>query len=742
MTGRPGTGSAASLAPGVAADEFDEDVATQRRRMRQVWAAGGSALAAMVAVSWYGLASSGGRPRGGDMVVHAATAEWLRTLPWWDWRGWSDWFYGGQAIGVTYPPLGHAWLRFTHPGHGQMAAVAIGLVVLLPWGSWRLARAVGYTPRGQRAAVGAVLGLVAFSGTMHWFLPGFHYSITGFGGWPAMLAVVLGLFCAAWAACCGRPVACGVVAGVAVLFNSTVVPGIAVVCLVLLASSGASPRKALRWGATAGSVALAVCAWWLVPFVAGWDRLVPWVVPLRTAWGTAGIWGIAVVALVAAGAVRAARSGSAPARRLALATAAALLATLVGDRYGYLRSERWLALGLLTAAAAAGGLFDRRPDGSRPRRPAGSLDRPAGVAVVALAVLAVAAARRYEVLPLAVWLLWGSRRTWMITGAVTWAGVLLFVPVWATLRHPPPPPAGETPLEAVASVAGSDGSGVVYLDGIYNTPAGDPVGCGWGQPGGAWRTTAATAGRIRPLAGLYRETSPTAEFLNAESRLRGGQYAGSDAVRPHWLDAWLALDGPPLDTHTAAEALGARWFVECDADGNLQVTELSPVAVSGVTVTPHRTEEAWHRDAVEWWIVKASGSPDGGFPAVPIRTPGDAAAHPYDEAAAGVTLHTDGDRLTVRAEQSGWAWLRVPWDPDWRSLDGTPVHLGGPGHLVVWANEGTTELHWSVSRRVDVASAATTGVAALVAAVLLAPALVERRRRARESELQPPPGTG
>ena len=50
------------------------------------------------------------------MIGHAAAAEWLKTLPWWDWRGWSDWFYGGQAIGVNYPPLGHAWMRFTHPG--------------------------------------------------------------------------------------------------------------------------------------------------------------------------------------------------------------------------------------------------------------------------------------------------------------------------------------------------------------------------------------------------------------------------------------------------------------------------------------------------------------------------------------------------------------------------------------------------------------------------------------------------
>ena len=102
-------------------------------RLAAVWLGAGSAVAAMVAVSWYVVARNGNAP-GGDMIGHAAAAEWLRTLPWWEWRGWSDWFYGGQAIGVNYPPLGHAWMRFTDPVHGQMAAVAVGLLVLLPWG--------------------------------------------------------------------------------------------------------------------------------------------------------------------------------------------------------------------------------------------------------------------------------------------------------------------------------------------------------------------------------------------------------------------------------------------------------------------------------------------------------------------------------------------------------------------------------------------------------------------------------
>ena len=87
-------------------DEPDDAVTTQRRQLLLVWLLVGSAIAAMTAVGWYRVVKLGGIAPGGDMSGHAATAEWLDTLPGWDWRGWSDWFYGGQAIGVNYPPLG------------------------------------------------------------------------------------------------------------------------------------------------------------------------------------------------------------------------------------------------------------------------------------------------------------------------------------------------------------------------------------------------------------------------------------------------------------------------------------------------------------------------------------------------------------------------------------------------------------------------------------------------------------
>ena len=184
---------------------------------------------------------------------------------------------------MNYPPLGHAWMRFIHPVHGQLAAVLIGLLVLLPWGVLHLARAMGYPPRAQRAAVAAALMLPTGSATMHWLLSGFQMYETLFGSWPAMLAAVIGLHAAAWAACCRRPVEAGVVAGLSVLFNATIAPGMAVVSGVLLVTSGASGRAAFRWAATAGATALAVCSWWLVPFIAGWERLVRWEIELSWA---------------------------------------------------------------------------------------------------------------------------------------------------------------------------------------------------------------------------------------------------------------------------------------------------------------------------------------------------------------------------------------------------------------------------------------------------------------------------
>jgi len=69
--------------------------------------------------------------------------------------------------------------------------------------------------------------------------------------------------------------------------------------------------------------------------------------------------------------------------------------------------------------------------------------------------------------------------------------------------------------------------------------------------------------------------------------------------------------------------------------------------------------------------------------------------------------------LTVTAERPGWVWIRVPWDPHWRADTGVPVSKGGPGHIVMWAKQGVTELRWDVPTEVDVAATGVT-VTALV----------------------------
>ncbi len=664
------------------------------------------------------------------MVGHTAAAEWLRTLPWWDWRGWSDWFYGGQAIGVNYPPLGHAWMRFTHPLHGQMAAVAVGLLVLLPWGSLRLARAVGYSPRGCHAAMAAPMILVAASASMHWVLSGFHPIPTFYGSWPAMLATVIGLFPACDAAGCRRPVRAGALLGVAGLFNATVLPGVAVVCGALLVSSGTSFGKGLRWCATAACAALAVSAWWLVPFVAGWDRLVRWEVSLANSLAAGHPWQAALLAGLGAAAIWAARSGAGPPRRLAVAALAGLGATLLGDLVGYLRPERWLELPILVAALAAAGLAgSREPPSVPPVRAAWAV--LAGAFLVVLAVVTA----RWEVLPLTVWLLWRPRRVWVGAGALAWAAVLLLVPFGQAIldRSQDPPPAAV--LDAVAAEDPGAG-GLVYI------ASDDAASC----PGPAsWHAAAETGGRVRPLHGLYRETSPAAEFLDAGADLSGGSYGESGRLRPHWLEVWQARGEPSLDSPSAAEALGARWYATCDRDGTPAISDLGGVLAGGVTVEGHATEAAWHRAAVEWWMSLASGagdpSPDG-FVGVPVLAPdrGDGSLNSHSQAASGVALHTEQDELVVTADRSGWVWIRVPWDPYWRSTGGSAVHKGGPGHLVVWANHGTTELRWSVPGRVDAVAAAVTGTAAAAAGGLTMinrraswTAGADRRRRPAEA---------
>lgn len=697
-----------------------EDPVTARRRLAAVWLCAGSAVAAMVATSWYDVLRRGKAP-GGDMLGHAAAAEWFRTLPWWDWRGWSDWFYGGQAMGVNYPPLSHLWLRFTDPYHGQMAAVALGLLVLLPWGALRLARAAGCKPPAQRAAVAAVLVLTAASGHMHWLLSGFHSEQTFFGSWPAMLAAVTGLHCAAWAAQCRKPALCGAVLGIAVLLNASVVPGIVVVCAAMLVTSGASLRQGTRWSATVGAISLVVCAWWLVPFMAGWSRLIRWDVPLSDAWKTTGMWGAGVLAILGVGAAWAARLGDSGPRRLAMAALAGLAATVLAEWFGYLRPERWLQTPILVAALAVGGLIAAavKYKALRPPRPAWTL---VGAAFV---IVLLVITTRLELVPLAVWLLAASpRRAWAWGGALAWSAVLLWVPILGTIIDGPADARPSVQLmEAVALQAEPGAEGSVFAAQLYRGASGALTSCSMEDP---WHITAETNGHIRPILGLYGATSASTEFLDAEANLRLGSFREDGGRRPHWWNAWEDAGQPSLGTQDAAEAMGARWYAVCNDEGGADVVELRARSAVGTAIVAFPDERSWHDAATRWWMAAATGTLHTGAAEaiVPVLMPKGSGSRPAEQAATGVSLDAGQDRLTLHADTAGWVWIRVTWDPYWQSETPETVFKGGPGHLVVWAERGTTELRWSVPGLIDTAAAAATGVGLIAALGLV---LLNRR---------------
>ena len=755
-----------------------DDAKALRRRLAWVWLVAGSAPAAMVgAFCYYTITYDGGMPHGGDMVGHAAAVEWLRTLPWWDWRGWSDWFYGGQAIGVNYPPLGHAWMRFTHPVQGQLAAVAIGLLVLLPWGVLHLARSMGYPPRAQRAAVAAALMLPTGSATMHWLLSGFQKYETMFGSWPAMLSTVIGLHAVAWAARCRRPVAAGVIVGLSVLFNVTPVPGMVVVIGVLLVTSGASFRVAVRWVAIAGAAALAVCSWWLVTFIAGWERLVRWEMSLSWALFFNGAWQVVVLITVCVFVAWAAFRGGVGARRLAVAAASGLLVTVLADSFGYLRAERWLMVPFLTALVAAASLASLEPFWRRWWSVRGVWIMPS---VVRLAIFLCLIPILAPIIPLtvlipvAVWFIsLPPRRSWVWSSVLGWTILFAFSEGniiknhYHYKDHSLTEEVAANDSDIIEAIDKSEESGVASADNsitgfVYLNQNTHNLSCPHVHP---WNITTYTGGRLRTLNGLYRETNTAAEFQYVFDRY---EWVHAGLGRPDWDRVTGMRDKSRqellvLDPVAVAGALGARWLIQYNDDCSAQKFDLpTTTRASSVTIAPAFTEESWHSDAALWWIevligthavvsssdnavsgnaveadhtadqivadtmmmsisdILLTGMPMPQFNGVPILADRvvDHTAYPVDQAASGVSLHTAQDELIVQAETAGWVWLRVPWDPYWRSVSGTPVHKGGPGHLIVWVEQGSTELRWSVPIIVDIVAAVITIVSVLVVVVL------------------------
>ena len=445
-----------------------------------------------------------------------------------------------------------------------------------------------------------------------------------------------------FAARCDRPTVAGVLAGLAVLLNASVVPGIAVVSAVLVLSSGATRSQIIRWVATAGTSAMAVCAWWLVPFLAGSSRLVRFQVTLSEAWTAGGEWQLAVLAALTVAAVWASQHGGRASQRLGMAAAVALVVTILADLFGYLRSERWLELPILVAAVAVAAATN--PES---RHGSTRLMRPSFSVIVALvAVLMVPTLGRWEFLPLAVWALWGLRPSiWAWGGVLAWSLVLLWIPFWSLIRNPPQPPAESSSImESVTAQSGPDADGTVYFDQWYTTNAGDAAPCTWIHP---WAVTARSEGRIRTLQGLYREASVAAEFTDAETALRAG----------HWLN------GPvPTGMTLGARGVRCRWTVpqppkpsglagtwECDADDTFTVSEGPDIRAEGAKIVAYPDEDSWHKAAVEWWVAVASESAPlrpGGTPEIPVLWPGaedEGTAAQLDRAAQGVTMRTEQD---------------------------------------------------------------------------------------------------
>ena len=484
-----------------------------------------------------------------------------------------------------------------------------------------------------------------------------HSSALGLRCWPSLLDCSLPASRPRF----DRPAVAGVLAGLAVLLNASVVPGIAVLSAVLIVSSGATRSQIIRWVATAGASALVVCAWWFIPFLAGWSRLVRYHVPLSEAWTAGGLWQLAILAALAVGAVWASLHAGRASQRLGLAAAVALVATILADLFGYLRSERWLELPILVAVVAIAAATDPQSRHSSAR-----LMRPSFSVIVALiAVLMVPTVGRWEFLPLGVWALWGLRpRISAWSAVLAWSLVLLWIPFWSLISNPPEPPGDSSSIfEAVTAESGPDAEGTVYIDRWYNNNAGDATPCTWIHP---WATTARSEGRIRTLNGLYGTTSATAEFTLAEQRLRSGTWHAGNTRRPHWYDAWRAGDSLSLDSTAAADAIGARWYVECDADDTFTVFEGPDIRAEGAKIVAYPDEASWHKAAVEWWVAVASESAPlrvDGTPQIPVLWPGaedEGTAAQLDRAAQGVTIRTEQDRVYVTAESPGWVWLRVP----------------------------------------------------------------------------------
>lgn len=674
------------------------------------WATTATATAYTVALAFVRAAKLPGGL--GDMDGHAAAARWLGTLAWWDWRGWSEWFYGGQAMGVNYSPAAQAILRLTDPVWGQLAAVAVIVLALLPYAAWRLARSVGFDATQRAVAVAACAAFILWSNSMVRLMPSFAYTPHLFGSWPKTASIGLALLIAAYAARAERPALAGLIAGLSVLVNASTAPAAAILAAVLLwtATGGTRRERArawLRWASTAGCTALAVSAWWAVPFVAGRARFVDFDRPLLDSAmdgsGPSGHMAMALMLTLAFGASR----RSAAARRLATAAAAVVVGSVVAELVGWPRPEYWLQVPLLafavTTAAFAGGDIGLRR----------TFVAVLGCVAVAGALSQASPVHAYQLLAVDAA---GSQSAAVVSDR-------LFEEVGTA----------DDVLEMISDRAGPGAGGRVMLDSDSRDSACKLAYFAY--------LAESTDGRVTAMSGLYRETSPTAEFIPARSSLKSRPRWHVRGTRPHWAESPLADEkahGPVSLAH--AEALGVRWVVRCTDEGGLRLIDTGAQLVVGAVPSWQPDDESWHRAAVDYWADLSAGETDG---PLPVRGSSGRPA----VAARGVSLKTGQDRITVTAEQAGWAWVRVPWDPWWHNTTdpGSEVHKGGPGHIVVWAEEGITELGWFVPGRVDAAAGLLTAGALAALLVVLrsaGPRRVGARRTGPMLRLSPTAPSG
>ena len=698
-----------------------------------IWAASASVWVAHIAVIWWAWADGKIGADQSDLVGHAEAAAWLQTLPLTEWAGWAWWSYSGQAIGVDYAPGMHALLRFTDPVHGQFVAMAVTFCILLPWATLRLTKAVGYNKTQQQTAL-AVMSVFIAHTAARWDYVVMGAGLRGtHGSWNYIAAVCLGMFAAAWAAENKHPVKAGAVAGAAVLFNISAALTAPVVVALAVTNKTTSTKQKLVWLGNATVAAVAVAGWYLIPFtqrmLAGqWQH---WPVTLGHSLSMMlANQPIMIFAVVAGAAVAARRHDGA--KRLSIAGAAGAGAMLLAAAAGLSRPERFATLALLAAVAAAGAAYNPAQTIKQQATPANIRAGLLGVATVTATYVAVWGSGLDGTVVLFTWdrymLLW-------LVLPLTWAVLQLRKPklpaqvailVWVALVAALAPPLPNDPAAAAARQQLPENvSGTVMVShwwGENQTEACDT------RP-----LRAALENNYEPVRiidGLYKESSPSAEFLHTARYLQHGYWDSNKGIhKPGWVTAWTVHNKPVLNTSAAAEAIGADWHAACRSDGQYTLTAVNGTKAEGVTPAFYPEHDRWRHAAVNWWLSTTNSNHNRTVAAVPVHS-----TNPYPgrtvatRPAGNVTAEFRKNQITVTAGEAGWVWIKTSHDPWWTADTDSTIHKGGPGHIILQVDKGRTVLTWQRPDHVRNTTIAVTAAAALWIAAATWIATARRRQ--------------